>query len=179
LIYIKDFLVGETETEIDQHPFTEQVKLQVPPMISPHRAISDAHAVCTALRRARKNLCHRVELVGGADDGQFVQAFPTIVAEVEAAFRQEEFAMERFGFPYLRERIEDNAIILSALHRVTPGVEQGNLTLGREVVAALGDLLDLHRLTSDLALTLAIESQPDPAHDRLRGSTLPRSSRLH
>jgi hemerythrin len=116
------------------------------------------HSICAALRHARKSLCNRVELVAEAPDQQFEQEFPALVREIEAAFRREQLVMEMLGFPRLRERLEEDAVVLGALHRVTPQVEQGELALGREVAATLRDLLDLHRLTADLALAMAIPS---------------------
>jgi hemerythrin len=120
----------------------------------------DPHAVCAAIRHARKSLCQRIEHVAWAEDERFVREFPALVGEVEAGFRREHLVMELLGFPHLRERLEENAVILSALHRVGPAVEHGDLGLGREVVTALRDLLDLHRLTADLALALAVRPSP-------------------
>jgi len=128
----------------------------------------DPHAICSALRQARKSLCSHVEVAAGAPDDQFVQEFPALVREIEAGFRREQLVMELLGFPHLHERLEEDAIVLSALHRVTPQIENGNLALGREVVSTLRDLLDLHRLTADLALAVAI---PAPT---LRPSRPPR-----
>jgi len=118
------------------------------------------HAVCAALRQARKSLCSRVELAAEAPDQEFVQEFPMLVREIETGFRREQVVMELLGFPRLQERLEEDAIVLRALHRVTPQIEHGNLALGREVVTTLRDLLDLHRLTADLELAVAI---PTPA----------------
>jgi hemerythrin len=137
----------------------------------------DPHAVCAAVRQARKNLCHRIELTACAEDVRFVHEFPALVSEVEAGFRREELVMELLGFPHLRERREENAVILSALHRVVPAVEYGNLAIGREVVAALRDLLDLHRLTADLALAVAV--RPTPGRDHVQPAWQARPSGLH
>lgn len=116
------------------------------------------HSICAALRHARRSLCNRVELTAAAPDQQFVEDFPSLVREIETAFRREQLVMELLGFPRLRERLEEDAIVLRALHRVTSEIEHGNLALGREVVTSLRDLLDLHRLTADLALVMAIPS---------------------
>jgi hemerythrin len=125
---------------------------------TPNPVRLNRHSICAALRHARRNLCNRVELTAGAPDQQFALDFPALVREIEAAFRREQLVMEMLGFPRLRDRLEEDAIVLSALHRVTPQVEQGDLALGREVVSSLRDLLDLHRLTADLALVMAIPS---------------------
>lgn len=132
-------------------------------MKPPTSASPNPHAVCAALRHARKSLCSRVDQAAGAPDGEFVQEFPTLVHEIETGFRREQLVMELFGLPHLRQRLEEDAIILRALHRVTPAVEQGDLALGREVVATLRDLLDLHRLTADLALAVAIATPEEAA----------------
>jgi hemerythrin len=115
------------------------------------------HAVCAALRRERKVLCSRAECVAASADEDFIDAFTALVSAVETAFRREEIVMELLGSPKLREQREENATILAALHRVTAEVEYGKLALGREVVAALRSVLDLHRLTVDLAMALAAD----------------------
>jgi hemerythrin len=128
-----------------------------PPNINPH-------AICAALRHARNSLCHRVELAAGAPDREFAEEFPTLVCAIENAFRREQLVMELLGHPALQERIEDDALMLGALHRVLPAIEHGNIALGRQVVTALRDLLDLHRLTADLALALATSTSTCPAY---------------
>lgn len=115
----------------------------------------DPQALCTVLRHARHALCHCVAKAVDAPDRLFSNAFPGLVAAVEAGFRREELAMESLRTPGLRERRRNNALILSALHHVAPAVEKGNLGLGREVVGALRDLLDLHRHSADLVLAMA------------------------
>lgn len=116
------------------------------------------HAVCAALRRERRALCSRAECVANDADEDFSDAFTALVSAVETAFRREETVMEMLRSPRLRERREENATILAALHRATAAVERGNLGLGREVVTALCSVLDLHRLTVDLAMSLAADS---------------------
>jgi hypothetical protein len=114
-----------------------------------------AGAIGAALRNARRRLCAR--LAGALDpsgmpDASFVREFPTLVALVEAGFRHEETMMELLGYHRLHDHLADNAVILAALHRALPLVEDGDITLGRRLVAALLDLLSLHRLCTDLAL---------------------------
>lgn len=121
------------------------------------------HAVCAALRRERKALCSRAEYVANDTDEDFSDAFTALVGAVETAFRREETVMEMLRSPKLRERREENATILAALHRVTAEVEYGKLALGREVVAALRSVLDLHRLTVDLAMALAADGNAKQA----------------
>jgi hemerythrin len=124
------------------------------------------HAVCAALRRERKALCSRAGYVANCADEDFTDAFTALVSAVETAFRREETVMELLRSPKLRERREENATILAALHRATSAVECGDLVLGHEVVAALCSVLDLHRLTVDLAMTLAADSFAQRAFGR-------------
>jgi hemerythrin len=129
--------------------------------ISPSRP----RAICAALRHGRKMLCRRIgEIVSGPDD-MVGRGFATLVAAVEAAFRHEELIMETLGYVHLHEHREENAVVLSALHHVLPDVERGDHMLGRQVLSALVDVLDLHRLSGDLALTVAAR----PAEPRARG----------
>ncbi|MEM8513945.1 hypothetical protein RCH14_003281 [Massilia sp. MP_M2] len=114
-----------------------------------------AGAIGAALRHARRRLCAR--LAGALDpsgmpNASFVREFPVLVALVEAGFRHEEAMMELLGYQRLHEHLADNAVILAALHRALPLVEDGDITIGRRLVAALLDLLSLHRLCTDLAL---------------------------
>jgi hemerythrin len=124
------------------------------------------HAVCAALRRERKALCSRAEYVANDTDEDFSDAFTALVGAVETAFRREETVMEMLRSPKLRERREENATILAALHRATAAVERGNLALGHEVVTALCSVLDLHRLTVDLAMSLAADSLAQRGYSR-------------
>ena len=132
---------------------------------SPHRP----RALCAALRHGRKMLrCRIAEIAAGPDD-LLGQAFGALVAAVEAAFRHEELIMETLGYAHLHEHREENAVVLSALHRVLPDVERGDHVLGRQVLAALDEVLELHRLSGDLALTVAAEP-PDPRGARGRAA---------
>jgi len=129
--------------------------------VSPSRP----RAIGAALRHGRKMLCRRIgEIVSGPDD-MVGQGFAALVPAVEAAFRHEELIMETLGYVHLHEHREENAVVLSALHHVLPDVERGDHVLGRQVLSALVDVLDLHRLSGDLALTVAAH----PADARARG----------
>jgi len=119
-----------------------------------------------ALRHARKALCCRVRALMAAPDAELVHAFAPLVAEVEAGFRHEELIMGTLGYERLREQRAENAVVLSALHRVMPQVEAGDAVLGRTMLDALLDVLDLHRLSTGVALAVAV--QPPPL--RVRGS---------
>jgi hemerythrin len=129
---------------------------------------SRPRAICTALRHGRKVLCKRIAELACASDDAVAQGFAALVAAVEAAFRHEELIMETLGYVHLQEHRAENAVVLSALHRVLPDVEGGDRALARQVLAALADVLDLHRLSGDLAL--AVAAHPPDAHARGRAA---------
>lgn len=124
-------------------------------MTQRHQPPTSPHALGAAIRHARKALCRRVDALAAEADPAFIKGFASIVAMIEAAFRHEEAGMETLGDDRLRDHREENAVILAALHRVLPQVEAGDCGLGRQVLAALRDLLELHRITTDLALAAA------------------------
>lgn len=130
--------------------------------MKPCRSVAaDPQALCTVLRHARHALCQRVARAAATPDRMFAADFPALVGAVEAGFRREELTMEALGMPGLRERRQHNALILSALHHVTPAVERGSPGTGREVVSALRDLLHLHRHAADLVLAVsALQQRP-------------------
>jgi hemerythrin len=134
-------------------------------MIQRHIHPADPHAVGAAIRHARKALCRRLDQLAAESDDGFAPGFPSLVAEVEVVFRHEESALEMFGYPQLHEHRAENAVILAALHRVLVQVETGDCGLGREVLAALRDLLGVHRLNTDLALA----STPPPSRAHIHG----------
>lgn len=126
-------------------------------------------ALCAAIRHARRSLCNRLERMAPMPDEAFCRDFAAVVAAVEAGFRHEELAMEMLGYAHLREQLEENAVILRALHRALPEVDAGNCALGRQLVAALREVLALHRLSTDLALSLTIPSPGAGSPGRARG----------
>lgn len=129
-------------------------------------------AMCAAIRHSRKTLCRRLEDTCAQPDERFTLAFGTTVAAVEAVFRHEEVIMETLGYERLHEHREENAVILTALHRVMPQVEDGDCTLGRQVAAALRDVIALHRLSTDLALAVAPHTTRPHAHGQAARTTL-------
>ena len=135
---------------------------------------SSTRAMCAAIRHARKQLCTHLLHAASAPDERFVREFPSVVAAIEAGFRHEEMVMEALACESLHEHRAENATLLAALHRVTPLVEDGDVDLGRQVLAALRDVLSLHRLTTDLAL--AVAARPFPGRIRVRG---PRAGMVH
>jgi len=127
---------------------------------------SRPRTLVAALRHARRAMCCRLHALLAGPDAGVVAAFASLVTEVEAAFRHEELIMSTLGYERLREQREENAVVLSALHRVLPQVEDGDAALGRTVLTALLDVLDLHRLSTEVALAVAVPAPPL----RVRGS---------
>lgn len=115
-------------------------------MIPPPLSTSDRQSIRAAMRRDLRALFLRVAAAARLPDERLAGDFPALVAEVEAGFRREEQAMEALALPCLHELRKDNARVLCALHRAAPAVERGDLALGRDLLAALGDLLDRHSL---------------------------------
>lgn len=129
-------------------------------------------AMCAAIRHSRKTLCRRLDDTCAQPDEQFTYAFGATVAAVESVFRHEELIMETLGYERLHEHREENAVILTALHRVMPQVEGGDCALGRQVATALRDVISLHRLSTDLALAVAPHTSRQRAHGHAARTTL-------
>lgn len=125
---------------------------------------SKPRAICAALRHARKCLCQRIAHAAATPDAGFAHGYVCVVAAVEAGFRHEEVIMEMLGYAQLREHRAENAVVLSALHRVLPDVEGGDCALGRQVLTALLDVVELHRLSTDLAVSVAVQPLAPGAH---------------
>lgn len=132
-------------------------------------APSPTHTAAAALRRARKALFARMQRHVLLPDDQFCAAFEAVVAAIEADLAHEERVMEALAFDGLHERRAANALLLASLHRIVTQVETGNAALGRAALAASGDVLSLHRLTTDLALVLARPASAAPGHARPNG----------
>jgi hypothetical protein len=113
---------------------------------------ADPRTARAALRHAHRMLAARITALQATADDAFPRAFVDIVAAVEAGFRHDETILETIGHVDLHACLEDNAVILGALHRVMPWVEQGNVALGRQVAAALRDVLTLRRLACEASL---------------------------
>lgn len=139
--------------------------------MKPRHSAADPQALCTVLRHARHASCQRVARAAATPDRLFADDFPALVFAVEAGFRREELTMEALGIPGLRERRRHNALILNALHDVSPAVTRGSPEVGREVVSALRDQLHLHRHAADLALAVSALHKPTRTRlpDQARG----------
>lgn len=98
-------------------------------------------AACAALRHRRKTLRARIASLASVTDTEFACQFPALVAAVEAGFRHEEALLELLGDACLHPRRADHAVILCALHRTMARVEDGDVTLGRQVIHALDAVL--------------------------------------
>jgi hypothetical protein len=133
----------------------------------PHRPSVQMPAYGAALRHARRQLCTRLARVAGEPDDCFGRDFVALVAEVEAHLRHEETVMEACRVKRLEERVheqrQEHAAILAALHHTLPQVEYGELEMARQLVAALTDILSLHRISAELALPHRLPLAPAPA----------------
>jgi hemerythrin len=130
-------------------------------------------AIGAAMRHARRRLCERLACALDpvrTPDADFVREFPVLVARVEAGFRHEETVMELLDYHRLHDHLADNAVVLAALHRALPLIEDGDIALGRGLIAALLDLLSLHRLCTDLALVTMPRTPPGRQGSHLAGA---------
>ena len=127
-------------------------------------------AVGAAMAHVRKRLLNRAHELAAGSDEAFVSGWTTLVAEVEAGFRQEESIMETLRYRGLPPHRADNACTLRALHRITPQVEAGDAMLGRQALAALADILSLHRLTAGVALA-GTPARPPKMPGRFKAAT--------
>ncbi|QJE02158.1 hypothetical protein HH212_20815 [Massilia forsythiae] len=142
----------------------------MPPRHPARTIASRPRPLGAALRHARKSLCTRLHALAAQPDGAFACGFALVVAEVEAGFRHEETLTCTLGVERQREQGEENAVVLSALHRVLPLVEGGDAPLGREVLCALLDVLAQHRLGSAQAGATALADAPAGALPRRRAN---------
>ena len=130
-------------------------------------------AIGAAIRHARRRLCERLACALDpvrTPDAHFVREFPVLVARIEAGFRHEETVMELLDYHRLHDHLADNAVVLAALHRALPLIEDGDIALGRQLVAALLDLLSLHRISTDLALATMPGAPPGRQGSHLAGA---------
>lgn len=145
--------------------------------MTPRRPPQAPPAYSAALRHARRQLCSRLARCAGAPDECFVREYADIVAEVEAHLHHEEVVMEACRVQRLEERVhekrQENAAILAALHHTLPQVEDGELGMARRLVAALADILSLHRISADLALPHRPPAPAGPPRMRGRAARAP------
>lgn len=139
--------------------------------MTPHRPPVSPPIYSAALRHARRHLCARLAHAASEPDEGFAQDYVELVAEVESHLRHEETVMEACRVKRLEERVheqrQENAAVLAAMHHVLPQVEEGELGIARQLVAALTDILSLHRISADLALPQRAPAPPGPP--RMRG----------
>jgi nucleotide-binding universal stress UspA family protein len=111
-------------------------------------------------------LCERLAHTAGAADEGFAQVYVEAIAEVEAQLRHEETLLEASREQRLQERLheqrQENAAIMAALHHTLPQVEDGDFAMARQLVAALTDILSLHRISADLPLTRRAQAPAAP-----------------
>ena len=134
-----------------------------------------ARNVAGMMNEARREMSTQLERLSHTSDDQFADGFTTLIAGIEASFRDEEAAMEALNYPALRSHREQHARALSALHHAQPQVEGGDIGLGREALALLPKWLLLHRSTMDLALASAAR---EPAGRARRHSAAARPGAL-
>jgi len=104
-----------------------------------------AHALGTALRHTHTQLCRQIDALAAQPEASFAAGWTDLVAETETAFRDEERVMEEVRYAGLAEHRAENACILSALHHVSPRVDDGDHGIGREVLSALAAIISSHR----------------------------------
>ena len=108
-----------------------------------HRIDTTPQAAGAILRNNRARLCACIVALQAQPDDVFVRDFPVVVTAVEAGFRHEEALLERLGDAGMHLRRADYAVLLRALHRMQPRVEEGDVALGRQVADALAAVLSL------------------------------------
>jgi nucleotide-binding universal stress UspA family protein/hemerythrin len=151
--------------------------------MTPHRPPLQPPVYSAALRHARRQLCARLARTAAEPDEGFARCYAELVAEVEAHLRHEEAVMEACGVkrlePRLHEQRQENAAVLAAMHHVLPQVEDGQLDMARRLVAALTDILSLHRISADLALPHRTPAPAAPPRMRGRAARGPRPPPHH
>lgn len=105
-------------------------------------------SVVRAMTLARNDMLVQVRDTARESDPGFPKAFGRLVDTIDATLRREEALMEMARYERAHAQRQDNALLLAALHHAVSRVEGGNLRVGREVVAALPDLLSLHRFAA-------------------------------
>lgn len=129
-------------------------------MNTPFQTGPDRQALCAVVRQARAALGRRVERAASIPPPLLARHFRRLVAAVETGLRREEDALEALGVAGLHARRRDHALILSAFHHALPAVERGDAALGRQLIVALRDLLELHRLPADLVRAPGTPANP-------------------
>jgi hemerythrin len=104
----------------------------------------------------RARLSKQIEQVGRASDECFAAGYIELVSCIEHQMRNEEAMMESINCRALRSHQELHARVLAALHQTEPRIEEGDVTLGREALALLGQWLLAHHAELDLALLTAM-----------------------
>lgn len=104
-----------------------------------------AHALDTVLRHTHTQLCRQINALAAQPEASFAAGWTDLVTATETAFRDEERVMEEVRYAGLAEHRAENACILSALHHVSPRVDDGDHGIGREALSALGAIISSHR----------------------------------
>jgi hypothetical protein len=122
-----------------------------------------ARGVVRAMTLARNDMLVQVRATAREPDAGFPAAFGRLVDAIEAIFRTEENLLEMARSERVHAQRQDNALLLAALHHAASRVDAGKLGIGRELVAALPDLLSLHRFAALRALVARARRQGDSA----------------
>lgn len=100
---------------------------------------------------AHKAFLLALEQTASTADEAFSSRLFALIARLEQDFREEEDVMEATGFPGLLCYREQHARALAALHHAVPKVMAGDIALGRQAVALLGQWFLHHLTTMDAA----------------------------
>jgi len=106
-----------------------------------------------AMDKTHLQFIELVNRLGAADKTEFINLFDHLLKHTEAHFADETDLMKQFGFPAIREHMDEHLRILGELHRMGEQVRQGSLMFARAYVnEQLPTWFDLHAKTMDSAL---------------------------
>ena len=93
------------------------------------------------IAQGRAHIRRRIHALRACGMPAFIAGWTVLVQDLEHEFRVEEGMLEAAGCTDLPACRHHHAIILAAMHGVTPDVERGDLKLGRRTLSALLDFL--------------------------------------
>ncbi len=108
---------------------------------------------------SHKTLLDKLDQACSVSDADFPAHYAALVARVESDFREEEELMEQIDYLAIRRHREQHAKLLGQLHHTAAAVMQGDIELGRTVVALLPSWFIFHFSTMDSALSFALQFQ--------------------
>ena len=114
-----------------------------------------------AMDQLHHDLFTALDELSDVTDREFQEGYGMLVGKLERAFRSEEQWMEDSDFPAMRVHQEQHARVLGGLHNVHVRVMNGDLEIGRKVIAELlPQWLAFHISTMDTALAVAMQMNP-------------------